>query len=276
MKMRTIISMTLFISFVLLVVTSIILYIVPHGRVAYWSDWHLWGLTKNQWGDLHINLGFLFLLTGILHIYLNWRPLLTAMKNRARQVIFFTPGFTVALIISLLVCTGTLLKVPPMSTVINLAENIKDKAAEKYGEPPYGHAELSSLRLFARRLGIDLDMALKLLQQRSIHFTGPSQTILEIAKENNLTPKQVYEIIKPALQSSRQKNGLPDTPPPGFGHRTLADICLKYHLDMPKILSGLARKKIIANPKQTIKEIAAANDMDPHALFTVLHDICKQ
>ncbi len=268
--------MTLFISFILLVVTSIILYIVPHGRVAYWSDWHLWGLTKDQWGNLHINLGFLFLLTGILHIYLNWRPLLTTMKNRARQVIVFTLGFTVALIISLLVCTGTLLKVPPMSTIINLAESIKDQAAEKYGEPPYGHAELSSLKIFARRLGLDLDIALKLLQQSSIHFSGPRQTILEIAKENHLTPKQVYEVIKPALQSSRQKSGLPDTPPPRFGHRTLADICTEYHLDMPEILQNLTLKKIIANPKQTIKEIAATNGIEPHSLYLVLHDICKR
>jgi len=276
MKMRTIVSMTLFISFILLIVTSIILYIVPHGRVAYWSDWHLWGLSKNQWGDLHINLGFLFLLTGILHIYLNWRPLLTTMKNRARQVIVFTPGFTVALIISLLVCIGTVLKVPPMSTVINLAESIKDQAAVKYGEPPYGHAELSSLKIFARRLGLDMTMAMTLLKQKNISFSGPDQSILEIAQENHLTPKQVYEIIKPALPSSRQKSGLPDIPPPGFGHRTLADICTEYHLDMPKILRSLALKKIIADPKQTIKEIAAANETDPHALFMVLQDIANE
>ncbi len=276
MKTRTIVSMTLFISFILLVVTSIILYIVPHGRVAYWSDWHLWGLSKNQWGDLHINLGFLFLFTGILHIYFNWRPLLAAMKNKARQIIVFTPHFNIALILTLLICIGTVLKVPPMSTVINLAESIKDQAAEKYGEPPYGHAELSSLKLFARRLGLDMNMAMTLLKQKNISFSGPDQTILDIAKENHLTPKQVYEIIKPALQSSQQKKGLPDIPPLGFGHRSLADICTQYHIDMPKILQNLTLKKIKANPKQTIKEIAAANEMDPHSLFMVLHDICKR
>ena len=86
----------------------------------------------------------------------------------------------------------------------------------------------------------------------------------------------MYEVIKPALQSSRQKSGLPDTPPPGFGHRTLADICTEYHLDMPEILQNLTLKKIIANPKQTIKEIAATNGIEPHSLYLVLHDICKR
>ncbi len=276
MKARTIVSMTLLISFMLLVVTSIILYIVPHGRVAYWSDWHLWGLTKNQWGDLHINLGFLFLLAGFLHIYFNWRPLLAAMKNKAKQVIVLTSYFNIALVLTLLICIGTLLKIPPMSMVINFGESIKDKAAEKYGEPPYGHAELSSLKLFTRRIGLNLNTAVKLLKQKSIHFTGPDQTILEIAQKNHLTPKQVYEIIKPTLHSSPQKSGLPDTPPPGFGHRTLGDICAKYNINTSEILHELTLKKIKADPKQTIKEIAATNGMDPHALFMVLHKICKR
>jgi len=68
MNMRKITSLTMLISFVLLVLTSVILYIVPQGRVAYWADWHLLGLSKSQWGNLHINLGFLFLLAGFLHL----------------------------------------------------------------------------------------------------------------------------------------------------------------------------------------------------------------
>lgn len=63
MSMRKITSLTATLSFVLTVVTSIILYIVPHGRVAYWSDWRMWGLNKTQWGDIHINMGLLFLLS---------------------------------------------------------------------------------------------------------------------------------------------------------------------------------------------------------------------
>jgi len=144
-KIRKITSMTMFISFILLVLTSIILYIVPHGRVAYWADWHLWGLTKTQWGNLHINLGFLFLFAGFLHMYYNWAVITAYMKNRAREMKVFTPSFNMALFLSLVVGVGTYFEVPPMSSVITLSESIKNAASEKYGEPPYGHAELSSL-----------------------------------------------------------------------------------------------------------------------------------
>ena len=54
MKIRKITSLTALVSFLLLILNSVILYIVPQGRVAYWSDWHLWGLNKTEWGNQHI------------------------------------------------------------------------------------------------------------------------------------------------------------------------------------------------------------------------------
>ena len=63
------------ISFVLCILTSVTLFIVPHGRIAYWADWRLWGLSKTQWSDLHLNLGILLLLAGFFHIYYNWKPI---------------------------------------------------------------------------------------------------------------------------------------------------------------------------------------------------------
>ena len=71
MNIRKISSLTATLSFILMLPTAIILYIVPQGRIAYWADWHLWGLTKTQWGAIHINLGLLFLITLSLHIYYN-------------------------------------------------------------------------------------------------------------------------------------------------------------------------------------------------------------
>jgi len=79
MKLRKITSLTMFLSFLLLIVTSIVLYVVPHGRIAYWSDWRFMGLTKTLWGDVHINLGVLFLVSGLLHLYYNWKPMVTYM-----------------------------------------------------------------------------------------------------------------------------------------------------------------------------------------------------
>lgn len=275
MKIRKITSMTMFISFILLVLTSIILYIVPHGRVAYWADWHLWGLTKSQWGNLHINLGFLFLFAGLLHMYYNWAVITAYMKNRAKEIKVFTPSFNIALLFTLVVGVGTYFEVPPMSSVINLGESIKNGASEKYGEPPYGHAELSSLKLFTKKQGLDLDQAVELLKKADIQFNDSKDTLATIAKVNKLSPQEVYNIIKPAAVAKTVEGTIsfPDSPMTGFGNKTIAAVCSEFNLMFREIQRGLAKKGVKAEAEMTIKEIAAANDKEPMAIFEDIHGL---
>ena len=190
MKLRKITSLTMFLSFTLLIITSIVLYVVPEGRVAYWSDWRFMGLTKTLWGDIHINLGVLFLFSGLLHLYYNWKPMVTYMKNRAKELKIFTPDFNVALAVTLIFTFGTLLHIPPMSTILNFSAAFKAAGSQKYGEPPYGHAELSSLKMFAKRTGLDLEETQALLKKSNLKFEDESWTLLDIARANNCTPQR--------------------------------------------------------------------------------------
>lgn len=273
MNIRKTTSMTLLLSLLLLLVTSIILYIVPHGRVAYWSDWHLWGLTKTQWGNLHVNLGFFFLLTGLLHIFFNWKPLVSSLKNRAKRLTMLTPAFTIALVLSVFVSVGTLFNIPPMSLVTDFGEAIKEMAAEKYGEPPYGHAELSSLDLFIRRTGLDPAVVRDNLEKHKIHVQGGEQSIIEIAHQNNLTPKELFALMQSCGQQDdgAMMKPLPTAPPPGFARRTLEDICLDYHLDYRKISGALQKQGLTIKPGKTFKSIARVNKMNGHRLFDLLY-----
>lgn len=93
MNLRKIISLTMLIAFALLITTSIILYIVPQGRVAYWADWQVLSMNKGQWGSLHINLGILFLITGFFHIIYNWKAITAYMKNKGKQLKIVTLNF---------------------------------------------------------------------------------------------------------------------------------------------------------------------------------------
>ena len=91
MTIRKTTSLTLLLSFIVLILTSLVLYVVPEGRVAYWSDWRWLWLSKSQWGDIHTNSGFLFLVAGLLHLLYNWKPIVSYLKNRAKRVRLFTP-----------------------------------------------------------------------------------------------------------------------------------------------------------------------------------------
>ncbi len=272
MTVRKITSLTMLIAFLMLILTSIILYIVPQGRVAFWADWHLWGLTKTQWGNLHINLGLLVLVSGLVHIYYNWRALVAYMKDRARQIKVFTPSFTVALMLTLGVVVGTYYEIAPMGSVISLGEAIKARGAIKYGEPPYGHAELSSLKVFAGKQGLDLERSMVLLEKAGLAVGDGNDTIAEIAGHNGLTPQQVYGVIKPALKDDHPAiMGLPQSPPPGFGNMTLGAVCSEYNLSLPEVIRGLSQNNIKAGAGMTIKQMAQASGVSPMAVFERLH-----
>jgi len=271
-KLRGLMTFLLVLSLFIDIVSGVILYIVPHGRVAYWSDWRLWGLSKTQWTNLHLNLGILLLLAGLLHIYYNWKPMTSYLRNKIKHIKVFTGSFNIALLLTLVFIIGTLFEIPPMSTIINISESIKDAAANKYGEPPYGHAELSSLKAFTRKENLDLQKSVELLQQAGIRYKNNKQPIGEIAKQNNLTPKQVYETIKPAKKKNSidDRSAFPNSPPPGFGKKTLAEVCIVFSLHMPDILHALSSKGVKAEPTHSIKEIATKNKLKPMAIFEII------
>jgi len=272
MKIRKVTSLTALLSFIFLITTSIILYIVPPGRVAYWADWHLLGLTKTEWSNIHINLGILLLLSISLHIYYNWKPIVSYLQNKAKKIKVFTKEFNVALALTIIFILGTYLFIPPFSLVLELSESIKDDAAVKYGEPPYGHAELSSLKTFTSKIGIDLSENIARLKKAGIIFDSEKQTLKEIAKTNNMSPQQLYLAMKPANEPA-VSNKMPNIPPAGFGKRSLADICQEYNINIPNIVRGLADQSIKASSDLSIKKIAEQNNMDPVDVYGIIKNL---
>ncbi|BHH85438.1 DUF4405 domain-containing protein [Desulforhopalus sp. 52FAK] len=277
MKFRKIFSLTLLVSLVPLSVTSVVLYIVPEGRVAYWSDWKMLGLSKSQWGDIHINLGWLFLTAGLFHLYLNWKAIVSYLKNKARELRVFTLEFSISLLLTIFFIGGTLMGIPPLSTILDFGTSFKEAAADKYGEPPYGHAELSSLKTLSKRTGLDLARVEQALNDAGVKFGENGQSLLEIAKLNKLTPKEVWLAAQKAKPAETiGESSFPTQPFPGMGRQKLQDICDTYGLDSEKIVAALGEHGIVAEVSQSIKEIATANNSDPHALFEVLQGVVEQ
>ncbi len=275
--MRKITSMTMLLSLLVLTVNSIILYVVPEGRIAYWADWKFLGLDKGDWGAQHTTVGVLFLIAGILHIYYNWKPIVAYMKNKTRQIKVFTGSFNVALAVTAIFVLGTYFNIPPMSTILHISESLKDNASVTYGEPPYGHAESSSLKMFTNRENLDLGKSLELLQAAGIKVEGEQDTLKNVAGSNNRSPQQIYQIIKSAkvveTETAASVANFPDAPKSGWGKKKLSETCLEYGLNLNEILQKLGERGVVAEAEMDIKEIAAANNIDPMGVFETLHEI---
>jgi hypothetical protein len=274
--MRKITSLTLAITGIIELITSVVLYIMPAGRVAYWSDYRFLGLSKTEWGNIHLTVGTLFVVMGGIHIYLNWRPITAYLKNKAKNISLFTTSFNVALLLSLYVTIGTLYSLPPMNYIVTFGEQLSAAANEKYGEPPYGHAELSSLNMFCSRLKIDIHQATVLLNQAGIKMTDAKQPVGEIAKTSGVTPQQLYDIIKSAQIGDTAKGSrFPEHPFPGFGKKTLTEICETYNLPLSGVLTKLEDAGFSVQADDTVKEISNNNDSNPAAIFEIIKEIAQ-
>ncbi len=274
MNMRKITSLTALVAFVLLIISSIVLYIVPAGRVAYWANWQLLGLSKESWGAVHINLGVLMLLAMVFHVYYNWGAIVSYLKNKSQETRIVTPDFIISAAIALLVVVGTLAGIPPLSSIIELGSRISESANIKYGEPPYGHAEMSTFSDFVRNINAPLEESLLKLEQAGIKMISSSETIEIIAANNGIAPQAVYLLIKPV--AGENVAAMPETAPAGTGNRTLEQVCSMYQLDVAEMIEGLAQQGISAEPQQTMRMIAAAHGVDPHAIYAAIYAIAQQ
>jgi hypothetical protein len=268
--LRKVVSLTSLLSFLGLLLTVVILYIRPEGRVAYWSDWHFWGLTKVKWEGIHINLGFLFIISSIFHIYLNWKAIVAYLKNKAKKLAIFTPAFSVSVMFTLFVAGGTYFSLPPMKQMLDLNDYLKVSQAEKYGYPPYGHAEISSLTTFCRRMDLDVGAALSELQGHGLKIASKAESLKDIAKTNHISPQNVYDIIRKAQANGDPFVALPPTPPEGTGKIKLAQLCRQYDVPLEMAIKKFSSKGIQASGDATIKQIANNAGLHPVDLYDLL------
>jgi len=194
-SLRRFTSLCITFSFLVMTYTGGMLFIVPQGKYAYWMNWKLFGLSKEQYGSLHVTFMVLFLVGMILHIYLNWKPLMMYLKNRNREFSLLTKEFIFALGFTLIFVFGTLYEVAPFKTFLDFEDSIKATWVTDETTPPYGHAESSSLKSLCKKTYIDLNKALATLEKNGIKGAEANKQVGEIAKENGIAPSDIYNLI---------------------------------------------------------------------------------
>jgi hypothetical protein len=296
MKTRRVISLTAFLSFIILAYTGIMLFFCPEGRVAYWTGWKLLGLSKTQYGQVHTTFMVLFLVTGIWHIVLNWNPILNYLKDRAKKIRIFTPEFNISLLISVFFLVGTLAGWFPFHQFLNGGEAIKLYWADAKGVPPWGHAEQNNIKRFVRGLEvyeavenqrlvtINEDDALSELRSAGIEVEGKDSVLLDIAEANGTTPQALMDIMlraaKPldsaAGSSSAQTQAFEEgefpMPFSGLGKMTLRSYAEKYEAELQRVLSILEEKGMAMDPDKRIKEEADRLGTDPEGIIDLLNE----
>jgi hypothetical protein len=165
---------------------------------------------------------------------------------------------------------GTYFEVPPFSSIIALGESFSADAEKLYGEPPFGHAELTTLKTFAKKMELDLDLSMQRLKDAGLIVENSEQALLDIAKANETSPKQIHLIISPL--DERVRSTFPSEAPSGLGKRPLIDLCQEYSVSSKTVLQILADNGIQASEELSLKEIAEAAGKDALTVYDLIRE----
>ncbi len=279
---RGLTSFTLSLAFLVMVITGIVLYVSPQGRVANWTGWQVLYLQKEQWSALHTTAAILFILSGVFHVYFNWSALVHYVVSR--QKLNLKRELLAAVAIVVLFLLGTAYHLPPFQTVIDANDRIKTYWDERSQPAPYPHAEESTLREFAARVNLPLEEITAKLQAAGLEAEDPGQTIGELAEIYKKTPSQLFGILRSrtgrgttesfSLSEGRGEGrgqgrgqGQGGGYGQGMGRMTLSSLCEQNSLSLAKIQAALQERGISVQGDTKVREIADRLEMTPSELL---------
>lgn len=126
-SLRSLISFLVAWSFLALIVTGTVLYLVPQGRIARMTNWSLLGLDKWQWGDVHIVFGALFIIAGIWHLCLNWNPFKHYWAERAKNRWRIKRELLISIAMIATVTGLAIADLPPASWLSGFQDSVKQQ-----------------------------------------------------------------------------------------------------------------------------------------------------
>lgn len=232
MSLKKVTSLLMLLAMLIMSFTGIILFIAPPGRIANWANWEILSITKELSGQIHTSFMIVFIIATILHIYYNWKPMLSYMKNKTKQFVFFTKEMLASLTVVTFVLISTIIETPPISNFLEFGEKIKNSWEKQYGTAPYSHAELSSLASFTKKLGFDLEKSKDVLNSNNITFKE-EQSLSQIAKENKVSPNFIYQVLK----KNFEKDGRKIIPLTGLGKKRVEEVAVTLEISVDDFIS---------------------------------------
>jgi hypothetical protein len=278
-KSRSLASLMTAAGFLIMTLSGIVAFIVPHGRIAYWTDWKFLGLTKANWADIHVVGCVLFLVACGFHIYFNWRPLTGYFLDRVKGGIKLTKELAVTLVVAFCVLPAAIYHIPPLSYISDLSDQAKESWVGREYEPPFGRAELLDLRTFCKKQEIPFDLALAELQAKGIKVGAPKDSLAEIAKRNGKSPLHLYISLKSLEGKAAPQVNIPALTPheveekyagSGIGRKTLAEVTASMNLNKAGISRRLAGLNIDVKEDELLKQAAERNKLAPIELLKAI------
>ncbi len=273
---RAFVTFGLFFSFIIMTVSGVILYIAPAGRIAHWSDWTLWGLTKEGWQSMHTNFSLFFLILGIFHLFsINWKTFLGHIRSRITRQLNRKREMLLSTLLSLFIFVGVIYNIPPFKTIMDWGEQFTESWEDEESDPPLPHAELYTLTQFAQEiLETSPDSAMSRLQGAGLTVDSQGQTVRDIATANGLSPSEVYRIFGSSdeeVETLRQEKVI-IRGGNGIGRKSFRQIAEEYGIPVEELTGALKKEGFEATPDDILKDLADEYGISPGEILEILNN----
>lgn len=163
---RGFVSILLSISFLLVTISGFVLWL-SHSPQTF-------GISKGVWKHDHIFLSLLFLVSCLFHLWFNWAVYWSYIWKPSRPRFQRKVEWALALaLVALIASTGFFDNHGGSDRMLS-----------------------TSLREVVRRAGKSEEQVVAILEKESISVHNPADTLLEIAKHNNVAPEKLMAILQ--------------------------------------------------------------------------------
>jgi len=265
-KFRGFYSLLLFFSFIISLISGIVLYFPPQGKIAHWTHWTFWSLDKEMWGALHINSSLILFIIAILHLYYNWKILWRYIKKKAALAVNLKFELLISFIVSIFIIVATIYNIEPFRTIIKWNDDIKNYwAAQAEAQPPIPHAEDFTMTEFCEQLDISLQNFKQRMNQQGWKFGSSENKIKDIAERNGISPAEIYELLKePGKNMQGQGSG-------GWGRKSVQQVCEEMNKNVDDVLKSLTTYGITVSKDDQLKTIATKHNIRPIDIINLIN-----
>jgi len=227
-------------SFVLMVVTGLVLFFAPACRIARDTSWAVLGQSKDQWVAVHVWLSIVFVVASLIHVYLNWTALINYFKDKVRKGWAFRAEWVAALAVCVLLYAGSAREVAPFSSLMAWKETFKHPSSG--GD--FGRGYRGGRGTAQSGVG----GAWQDLSGAELHSTEPGSD----------------------LHQSRMSGYGPGQAGIGIGRKTLSQFCSDEGVDLSRAISTLQSRGLTARETMTMREIADSLGIHPREMRSIL------
>ena len=268
---KSFVSFSLVWFFLFIIISGIVLYIAPSGKISNWTNWMLFGFSKSEWQSLHTIFSYTFVVLSFFHlVMLNWRVFLTYWTSKAVSGISRQKELFYSVLLTSVVFLGTYFQIQPFKAVADFGEWAKASWESKDKLPPIPHAEILTLReLSDKYINLPADSILLRIRQKGFIADSTGQTIGSIGIKNKRSPAEIYAAIIPSNKSNIVKEGsMPSIQ--GLGKKTMLDISRELGKDVNDVIETLRGKNIPAKPDEKIREVAERAGRTPMEILDII------